>query len=267
MNAREHYQAGQLDDAVAAALNEVKQKPQDAGARAFLCELLCFSGDLERADRQLDTIGQQSPEAMVGVALIRQLIRAETARRQFFSEGRVPEVIDQPSACLQKHLEASILYRDGEAARAADLLAEAEELRPHVGGVCDGERFDDWRDLDDLVAPVFEVLTSNGKYYWIPVNSVESLEFAEIQRPIDLLWRRVRMIVRGGPDGEVYLPMLYADTHLQDDDRLRLGRATEWSGDDDGAVRGTGLRTVLIGEQDRTLLEIGKVEFDSPVTD
>lgn len=267
MNARELYQAGQLADAVAASLNEVKQKPQDPGARAFLCELLCFSGDLERADRQLDTIGQQSPEAMVGVALIRQLIRAETARRQFFDEGRIPEIIDQPSASLQKQMEASILYREGDVSRAAELLAEAEEARPRVSGVCDGQRFDDWRDLDDLIGGVFEVLTSNGKYYWIPVDRVETLEFAELGRPVDLLWRRVHMIVRGGPDGEVYLPMLYAGTHLLEDDRLRLGRATEWSGDEDGLVRGTGLRTVLIGDQDRTLLEIGQVEFDSPSPD
>lgn len=262
MSARELYQSGQLTEAVAAAVGEVKKKPGDLGARAFLCELLCFAGDLERADKQLDTVGQQSPEAMVGVALTRQLIRAETARRQFFQEGRVPEVVDQPSPGLSKQFEASILLREGETARAAELLAEAEELRPKVSGACDGQAFDDWRDLDDLVGGAFEVLTSNGKYFWIPVETVETIEFKPMERPIDLLWRRVHMIVRGGPDGEVYLPTLYADTYLSEDDRLRLGRATEWTGEDAGVVRGIGLRTLLIGEQDRTLLELGEVEFN-----
>lgn len=260
MTAREHYKAGQLAEAVTAALAEVKQQPQDAAARSLLCELLCFSGDLERADKQLDTIGQLSPGAMVMVALIRQLIRAETARRQFFQEGRIPEVIDQPSAWLQKHFEASILLREGDAAAGAALLAEAEALRPRVSGSCDGKAFDDWRDLDDLIGASFEVLTSNGKYYWIPADSVESLEFKPIERPIDLLWRRVHMIVRGGPDGEVYLPMIYAGTYQQPTDLLLLGRSTEWTGEE-GAMRGLGLRTVLIGDEDRTLLEIGTVQF------
>lgn len=262
MQARELYMSGQLAEAVTAALSDVKQKPQDAGARSFLCELLCFAGDLERADKQLDTIGQQSPEAMVGVALIRQLIRAETARRQFFDEGRVPEVIDQPSQSLTKQLEASVLLRDGDSTRAAELLAEAETLRPRVKGVCDATPFEDWRDLDDLISGVFEVLTSNGKYYWIPVDSVESIEFKPAERPLDLLWRRVHMIVRGGPDGEVYLPALYLGTHLSEDDQVRLGRATEWTGEDTGVVRGLGLRTFLIGDQDRTLHELGLVEFE-----
>lgn len=262
MTARELYKSGQLADAVTAALAEVKQQPQDAAARSLLCELLCFSGDLERADKQLDTIGQLSPQAMIMVALIRQLIRAETARRQFFQEGRIPEVIDQPAPWLQKHFEASILLREGDSAAGAALLAEAEAIRPRAKGVCDGQPFEDWRDLDDLIGASFEVLTSNGKYYWIPVTSVESLEFKPIERPIDLLWRRVHMIVRGGPDGEVYLPMIYAGTYQQPSDPLLLGRATEWTGDE-GAMRGLGLRTILIGDQDRTLLEIGTVEFNS----
>ena len=74
---------------------------------------------------------------------------------------------------IELHLEASICLREGDQAKAAQLLAEAEESRPHPTGTCDGKPFDDLRDLDDLVAPVFEVLTSTGKYYWIPMERVE----------------------------------------------------------------------------------------------
>src|SRR5947209_10684988 len=108
MNARECYQAGRLQDAIAAALAEVKQHPTDTGRRGFLVELLCFAGDLERADKHLDALGTQDPQAAVGVSLFRQLIRAEQARQQFFAEGRVPEFLDLPSPTLRLHLEASI---------------------------------------------------------------------------------------------------------------------------------------------------------------
>jgi type VI secretion system protein ImpE len=256
MNAREYYQAGDLEQAVAAALAEVKGHPTDLDRRGFLAELLCFAGDLERADRQLDALGQQSPEAMLGVAMFRHQVRAEQARQQFYSEGRLPEFLEPPPPWLRLHLEASIRLREGKEDEAAGLLADAEEQRPKVSGTCNGRAFDDLRDLDDLTASAFEVLTSNGKYYWIPFERVELIEFRAPTRARDLLWRRARMIVRDGPDGEVFLPALYAGSHAVADDRVRLGRATDWRGGDGAPVRGIGQRTFLVGDEACSILEI-----------
>ena len=148
MKASELYQAGRLQEAVEAALAAVKKQPADTSLRGLLCELLCFSGDLERADKQLDAIGTQDPRAMIGVVLFRQIIRAETARGQFFSEGRVPELLGEPSPALRLHLEASIRLREGANAEAAEMLARAEQQHPQVTGRCDGEPFDGLRDPD-----------------------------------------------------------------------------------------------------------------------
>ena len=96
MNAQDHYQEGRLLEAVAAALGEVKMNPSDVGKRRFLCELLCFTGDLERADRQLEALKQmvsENPDDLVSVCLFQQLIRAEQARQQFYSDGRLPEFL------------------------------------------------------------------------------------------------------------------------------------------------------------------------------
>jgi type VI secretion system protein ImpE len=259
--ARDHFQAGELGPAITAALEAVKQHPAEVGHRGFLCELLCFAGDLERADRQLDTLLHQDPEVTAGVALFRQLIRAEQARQQFYSDGRLPEFLEQPSPVLRLHLEASVLLRDGKAGDAVALLERAEAERPKVRGTCDGKAFDDLRDLDDLTAAFFEVLTSNGKYYWIPVERVETIELHAPTRPRDLVWPRVHMVVAGGPDGEVYLPALYAGSHSDPDDRVRLGRVSEWRGGTGTPVRGAGQRTFLVGEEARPLLEIRQVEF------
>ena len=198
---------------------------------------------------------------MVGVSMFRQLLRAETARQQFFREGRVPEFLGEVTPVLQRHLEASICLREGDAPQAARILADAEARRPHVQGVCDGTAFDDLRDLDDLTAPLLEVLTSTGKYFWVPLERIESLEFHPPQRPRDLLWRRVHMVVTGGPDGEVFLPVLYPNTHAARDDQLRLGRATEWSGGDEAPVLGVGQRIFLVGDEDKTVMELKQIEF------
>src|SRR5439155_24520554 len=131
-----------------------------------------------------------------------------------------------------------------------------EGQRPRVRGTCDGQPFTDLRDLDDLTAPVFEVLTSNGKYYWVPVERVERVEFRPPARPRDLLWQRAHMVVRGGPDGEVYLPTLYAGSHAEADENLALGRATDWRGGNGEPTRGVGQRNLLVGDDCRAVLEL-----------
>ena len=62
------------------------------------------------------------------------------------------------------------------------------------------------------------------------MERVEIIEFHDPLRPRDLLWRARQMVVRGGPDGEVFLPVLYAGSHANPDDRIRLGRMTDWRG-------------------------------------
>ncbi|MFL5342354.1 MAG: type VI secretion system accessory protein TagJ [Gemmataceae bacterium] len=262
MKPQDLYTAGDLKAAIPAALEAVKAQPADAGARGFLCELFAFAGEWERADKQLDLLGHQDPKAAMGVGLFRHLLRADETRQQFYTDGRLPEFLGQPSEALKLHLEASILLREGKTADAAKLLAEAEEKRPKVKGTHDGHVFDDFRDADDLTACFFEVLTSNGKYYWVPFENVELLEMRPPVRPRDLLWARAHMIVREGPDGEVYLPTIYAGSFREADDRLRLGRATDWRGGDGVPTRGVGLRTFLVGDEGKSILELKTATFE-----
>lgn len=266
MNASECFKEGRLDDAIAAATDDVKRSPRDLARRMLLSELLCFAGQWPRADLQLDALSQQDPELAYVVALFRQLIRAEQARQQFYQEGRLPEFLTPPPAYLKLHLEASICLREGRGDEAAQLLGKAQAERPSVSGVCDEQPFQGLWDLDDLVAPIFEVLTTTGKYYWVPLECVELVELHAPERARDLLWRRAHMVVRGGPDGEIFLPALYAGSFSEADDALRLGRATDWRSGGAGPTRGVGQRIYLVGEQDRTILELKQLSLD-PVTE
>ena len=261
MTPSELLEAGKLNEAVAAAVETVKSRPTDIEARGFLVQLLCFTGDMERADKQLDTLSHQSPETAVGVALLRQLVRGEEARNQVFTSGRVPEFVGVPPEYLQLHLKATIALREQDNAAAREYLDAAESQAPTLSGTCNGTAFQGQRDLDDVTACFAEVVTSNGKYYWIPFAQIESIEFHPPERPLDLLWRRARMIVRGGPDGEVYVPAIYHGTAEHADEQLQLGRGTDWVGEETSAVRGLGQRMWLFGDQEHALLELQHIEF------
>jgi type VI secretion system protein ImpE len=69
------------------------------------------------------------------------------------------------------------------------------------------------------------------------------------------------MDVSEGPEGDVYLPCLYAGSHERDD-QIRLGRATDWTADDQPPVQGAGLRMFLVGDGDKSILEINELQFE-----
>jgi type VI secretion system protein ImpE len=261
LTAREYFENGNLRDAIKAMNEEVKRHPTDLERRGLLVEFLCLAGDPDRADLQLEVMARQDPASEVAIAQFRQLIRAEVARRDWFTEGRLPELLGQVPPHLKHRLEAAVLLRENDAAGASRILAEAEKERPTVTGLCDGAAFDDMRDADDLTASLFEVLTSTGKYFWVPMDRVVSIEFHPTRRPRDLLWRRAHLLVRDGPEGEVFLPAIYPALGDQTADQYRLGRATDWRGGDGAPVRGIGQRIFLIGEETRPMLEITRIDF------
>jgi type VI secretion system protein ImpE len=260
--AKELLEEGKLSEAIRAMNDEVKRNPTDIQRRGLLAEMLCASGRLERADAQLEVILQQDAKAALGVALMRQMIRAETARRDFYSSGRLPEFVDVPPPYVQKYIEASIRQREKRLGDAKQLLDQAEAERPRVKGSCNGRPFDDLRDLDDLTAAVFEVLTSTGKYYWIPAERVRSIEFRKPERLRDLIWRRALMSVESGPDGEVFLPATYCPTDVEVDDKVLLGRITEWHGGDAEPMRGVGQVSFLVGDESVPIMQMQSVTFE-----
>jgi type VI secretion system protein ImpE len=254
------FHAGQLAEAVAAAGAAVKRAPTDLGARILLAELLAFSGNAERADVILDAASDVDPSAAVVVAEFRQLLRAEMARRQLFRDGRVPEFLGEPTAAQRHALAALVASRAGDAEAAARETAAAEAARPHPRGTQAGQAFDDMRDADDVLASSLEVLTTTGKYFWVPIERVASVAFHAPKRPRDLLWRRASLSVADGPDGDVYIPATYAAPEGADASLL-LGRSTDWAGPDEGPVRGLGQRTFLIGDEAVAIMELGTIEF------
>ncbi len=260
------FRAGNLDAAIEAANAEVRRKPGDLGGRVLLAELLMFAGNLERADTILDAASQADPSAAIVVAEFRQLLRADLARRQFARDGARPRVSRRADRAVARRLggaggAARRRCRTKPRARAA----EAEALRPRVPGSLKREggevAFDDFRDVDDLCAGFFEVLTTNGKYFWVPTERVASIQFHPPLRPRDLVWRRATISVNRGPDGEVYIPAIYDSADPDLPDNYRLGHGTDWTDDQAGPVRGIGQRVFLAGDDAYPIMEIAELSF------
>lgn len=257
------FQSGKLTDALAAATNAVRNKPTDVGARSLLCELLCFCGEFDRAEKQLDATLQTDPQTMAGVSLLKHLIRSELGRREVYRQGRVPEFLTIPTEAQKKRLEALLCLRNGQSADAARLVSEASELDVELSGDVDGVLFTEFLDLDDLLGPTLEVYTATGKYYWIGFEQIVSLEFNPVEHLSDMLWRSAAIETVGDVNGRIHVPAIYEGSETSSDERIRIGRATEWkNGGADGPTRGAGQREFLVNDDVLPIMQIQKLSFN-----
>ena len=259
-DAKQLFDEGNLTGAIAAVTEEVKAKATDVKRRTFLFELLCFAGDLERAGRQLDVIAQQDAMAEPAVQVYRNVLHAENLRRRLFSDGLAPEFLLDPPDYARLHLEAINRLREKNGAEAKGLLDRSEASRPVLRGQIDGSAFEGFRDCDDALAPFLELIVLRD-YVWVPFEQIREIDVPAPERPRDLLWAPARLQLTSGEERRGYVPVIYCGTHREADEKLKLGRLTDWQSDADGPILGRGQRLFLAGEEGRSFLEIRHLEF------
>jgi type VI secretion system protein ImpE len=261
IQAKTLFEAGKLGEAIAEVTREVKSNPADATRRTFLFELLCFAGEWDRAEKQLDVIGHQSTQAELGVLVYRNNIKAERERLRLYADGIQPHFLNEPPAYVDLLIAAINQMREGKTAEARESLDRAEEERPALSGRFGGRQFQDFRDYDDVVAPVLELIVKD-KYVWLPFEQIRRMEISQPQRLRDLIWAPARIEALDGTIGEVYVLSLYARSSEHANEQVRLGRMTDARQVGEDLYLAAGLRIFLIDDEDKTLFEAQAVEFD-----
>lgn len=260
-NAKDLIATGNLVAAVQETTQQVRNHPADLTARITLFELLCLTGDFDRAEKQLDVVEQQRSQKDLGVQVYRNCLKAERERKRVFEQGIEPHFLGEPPAYVDLHMEAIACIRERKLSQARELLDRAEEERPALPGKFSGKPFQDFRDCNDLTAPVLELVV-HDKYTWLPLEQIRQIEIDPPKQLRDILWASARIISVNGVTGEVIIPALYAGTSASSDDSARLGRVTDWQKLGDDVYRGIGLRLFQVDEEDHPLFELESIRFD-----
>jgi type VI secretion system protein ImpE len=220
------FQAGQLDDAIEALGAALRKDPTDVRRRTFLFELLCFAGQFDRAEKQLDVVARSSREAEMGAWLYRSALHAERTRQdKFLSNGRV----------------------------------QGEPEIPEISGTLNGKPFRSISDADPRVGARLEVFAA-GQYTWIPFDHLVAVHMEPPKRLRDLLWAPARVEVGPGFQGielgEVLLPVLSPLSWQSSDPEIRLGRETDLQEREDGSTVLVGQKMLLVDDEAVPILEV-----------
>lgn len=236
MNAAELYKAGRLEEAIAALGEAVRNDPTDVRRRTFLFELLCFAGDLDRAEKQLNALAREGREAELGSLLYRAALHAERLRRDVFSPGGLPPSTAQPAP---------------------------------VRGTLNGTPFATLEDADPRVGARLEVFAA-GQYTWLPFEQIAEVRMDAPKRLRDLLWSPARIATAEGFQGvelgEVLLPVLTPEAHASDDAEVRLGRTTDWIELEGGTEVPAGQKLLLVDGAEFPILELRELIIEGPAT-
>jgi len=226
MNAQQLYQAGRHDDAVQALAAALRSNPGDVRARTFLFELLCFAGQYERAEKQLDILADTSKEANLGAMLYRSALHAERTRQEMFETvGAV----------------------HGTAPTAS------------VSGTLNGQPFTSITDADPRIGARLEVFAA-GQYTWIPFAHLAHVVVSEPKQLRDLLWAPAR--VRAGPAfqdfefGEVLVPAIAPLSWRHENWEVRLGREIDWQTLPNGEEVPLGPKMLQVDDELIPILEV-----------
>jgi type VI secretion system protein ImpE len=226
MNAAELYKAGHLDQAIESLGIGLRDNPADARGRTFLFELLCFAGNFDRAEKQLDVLAREGQEAEAGALLYKGALHAERIRQQMFEMGGLPPSTSEPAP---------------------------------VSGTLNGTPFESLEDADPRIGARLELFVA-GQYTWLPLEHVASVTMQPPRRLRDLLWAPV--VVRPSKRmeslelGEVLMPVLTPGAWRHQDEQVRLGRVTGVEDLADGRAVPVGQKLWLIDDAETPVLEL-----------
>lgn len=221
---------GRLEEAIAQLSNDLRNQPTNPQLRSFLFELLSFSGDYVRAEKQLAALASAGPAAEAGVATYRAALEAERIREHMFDSGDFPRTATPPAG----------------------------------GGTVDDQPFTEIADGDARIGARLEVI-AGGRSLWIPFAHIASIVIEAPTRLRDLRWLSARIAtnatVKDLELGEVLLPALTPSAWRNTDTELRLGRATDWEEQSDGDFFPVGQKVLRIDDRIVPLVDVRTIIF------
>lgn len=257
---------GTLRQALEQLQQQVRKQPTDPKHRIFLFQVYCVLGDWQKALNQLNVLRELDAETLPMAQTYQEAIQCEALRKQVFAGERTPLFFGEPETWLALMLEALKLTAQNEHGKAEDLRAQALEQAPSASGRINDLPFAWLMDADPRLGPMLEAIF-NGRYYWIPLHRIRVIEIDPPSDLRDLVWLPASFTWANGGQTIGLVPVRYPGSEQSADDAIRMARKTDWQTITDTTQLGLGQRLLATDVDDYALLDVRKIELDTPVTE
>lgn len=261
MTAEELLKRGEIEACYTQLTADVRQHPADDRLRIFLAQLQLVRGQWDKALTQLQVAAELDAANLLLAQYYGLVVQCEHLRADIFAGKRTPLVFGEPPAWLGLLVQANEMVAQGEFTAAQILRERAFEEAPARGGTIDGRAFDWLADADARLGPVFEAIIE-GKYYWIPLTTVQQIRIEEPGDLRDLVWIPAHFTWVNGGESAALIPTRYPGSETSTDGAIQLARKTEWRQEPGGLYLGLGQRMLAIGQDEVALLATRVVTFD-----
>jgi type VI secretion system protein ImpE len=265
MEAKELIRAGRLSEARNQAIEEVKASPADAGRRTLLFQVHCLCGEWDKAERDLDIIAAMDAKREAGAQVYRNLVSAEKERIEVFRNNLRPSFMPGTPAYIETYYAAREKLAGSKIEEAAALFSQIDS-QTVISGTVNGKSFTGLKDTDIYVSRFLEAFV-HERYVWIPFESVRELSVNPPKTLFDLIWAPAVVTTWKGLTLNCFLPVLYAESFLNEDDRIKLGRMTDWENLGSSFEKGMGQHVYQIGEDEVAILEVREMIINPPASE
>lgn len=245
--------------------DQIRAKPADAKLRVFLFQLLCVTGQWDRALNQLNVATELDASTLAMAQMYREAIKCELLRAEVFKGNKVPMIFGQPETWLALLIEAMLREGKGDAAAAQKLRDEAFEQAPASSGSLDGEAFEWIADADMRLGPVVEAII-NGKYYWVPFARLTNITIEAPEDLRDTVWMPAHFVFENGGESVGLIPTRYPGSEAGDG-LIALSRKTEWQEATPGVFTGLGQRLFTTDGGDKPLMDLRSIDINPAPSD
>lgn len=261
MDARDLIKAGKLSEARSQLVEEVKSSPANLNSRTLLFQVQAYAGEWEKARRQLEVITTQDANRETGVQVYLNLIQAETERIEVFQHKRQPSFLPEIPTYFEQYRSAwqHLMNQDFEA--AGSIFIEIDDRCSKISGTLNGKAFTGFSETDTRLTCFLEAFV-HERYVWLPFEALRELTVPPPKTLLDLLWTSAQVTTREGLTLNCFLPVLYPESFRHEDDRLKLGRMTDWTDLGLGFHQGFGQHVFQVGDDEVAILEIREAVFN-----
>ena len=261
MELKELIKSGPLARAREQLVAAVKKSPADQGNRILLFQVLACMGQWDKARRHLEIIASLDSDRKAGVRAYLDLIRAETERLEVIRGKQPPSFLPEPPGYLEIYENAHRHLHAGRFQEAKAGFMEISRLRPRVSGTLNNKEFNGFQNTDTRLFCFLEAFV-HERHILLPLEFIRELVLARPKSFLDLLWASAQITTWEGLTLNCFLPVLYPETFLEPDDRLRRGQMTDWTDLGEKIYRGVGRQVFQAGDEDVGILEIEQIIFN-----